>query len=75
MKTTIENIEKSNDSFVKHIVYVANNSKNEIELREKVTRMFNVFESSENYIFGFGGSHMWVSDKQTGKRILITIFG
>lgn len=34
----------------------------------------NVSDQNDILIYGRGGSHVWISDKKTGERILIIIF-
>jgi hypothetical protein len=73
MKTTIENNSRISDSYVKKVIYATSISQTREQLETRMKK-FSCFECSESFIYGFGGSHFWLSDAITKERILIAYF-
>ena len=70
MKATIENTVKGEQSFVNRLLYVINKATTREELTKSMYSMFSVCYDSDDFIYGFGGSHMWVANKQDNQRII-----
>ena len=70
MKATIENKPIGEQSFVNRILYVIKIAKNREELKSSMYSIFSVCYDSDAFIYGFGGSHMWVANKEGGERII-----
>ena len=73
MKFEIENTAQENLTIINSIInYLA---RHEVQTLKNVDHMLyrlftnEIFE--ENYIWGQGGSHIWLSQKNDGKRIMI----
>ena len=71
MKAIIE--KRIDDSMFNRIVYVIGTSDNEDQLRRRMKRIFLLMEDSVNYSYGFGGSHMWVHNKENERIILVEL--
>jgi len=70
MKATTENKIHGSTRFINHLLYVIKTSQTREELNTNVRALFNVFVDSDAFIYGFGGSHMWVANKEGGERII-----
>lgn len=73
MKFEIENTAKENLTIINSIInYLA---RHEVQTLKNVDYMlYRLFTNEifkENYIWGQGGSHIWLSQKNDGKRIMI----
>jgi hypothetical protein len=73
MKFEIENTAKENLTIINAIInYLA---RYEVQTLKNVNHMlYSLFTNEifkENYIWGQGGSHIWLSQKNDGKRIMI----
>jgi hypothetical protein len=70
MKATIENKPIGEQSFINRVLYVIRISKTRQDLQERMHSIFSLCYDSDSFIYGFGGSHMWVSNKEGGQRII-----
>ncbi len=73
MKFEIENTSKENLTIINAIINHL--ARYEIQtLRDVDNMLYRIFLKSsfyKNYIWGQGGSHIWLSQKNDGKRIMI----
>ena len=70
MNAVIENQVKGKQSFVNLILYVIKNAANREDLKTNIGRIFNLYYDADDFIYGFGGSHMWVANKADNQRII-----
>ena len=70
MKATIENQPIGEQSFVNRLLYVINKATTREELTASMRRMFSLCYDSDAFIYGFGGSHMWVANKANNERVI-----
>jgi hypothetical protein len=70
MKVIVENLPSGDRDFFIVILNSIINAKDQNDMRNRIKLIFNFFEQSDDYIYGFGGSHMWVSNSDNKKRVL-----
>ena len=70
MNAVIENQVKGEQSFINRVLDVINKSENREELKSCMYSIFGLYRSSDDFIYGFGGSHMWVANKADNQRII-----
>jgi uncharacterized protein YacL (UPF0231 family) len=70
MNAVIENQVKGNQSFVNRVLHVIKNADNKEDLKTNIGRIFNLYYDADEFIYGFGGSHMWVANKSDNQRII-----
>lgn len=70
MKAIIENNAIGNQSFLNRVLHIIHTSKNRDELKKNMNRIFNLYYDADDFIYGFGGSHMWVANKANNARII-----
>jgi hypothetical protein len=80
MKATIENFIQYNSNIsikelllqFNDILEVINESENERELTNGISKLFTTYYL--NFSYGFGSSHMWVKQDGVSERLLIVNF-
>jgi hypothetical protein len=70
MKAKIENKPLGEQSFINRVLYVIRISKTRQDLQERMYSIFSLCYDADDFIYGFGGSHMWVANKEGGQRII-----
>lgn len=70
MKAIIENNAIGNQSFVNLILYVIKNAADREDLKTNMQLIFNFYDDADDFIYGFGSSHMWVANKANNARII-----
>lgn len=70
MTAIIENKPIGEQSFINRVLYVIRISKTRQDLQERMHSIFSLCYDADDFIYGFGGSHMWVANKANNERII-----
>lgn len=70
MKATIENKPIGSQKFIDSLIQAIGAADTKDELKCVVSMLFNSYYHADSFIYGFGGSHMWVANKANNKRVI-----
>lgn len=70
MKAITENQVKGSQKFIDSLLQAIDGAATKDELKCVVSMLFNSYYHADSFIYGFGGSHMWVANKANNERII-----